>query len=109
MERSQLFDLMGELKLYGMKAAFDEVMATAVIRQHEPQRVVGDLLSAEISEKQARSIRYQFTIAKLPLAKDLDDFLFDDTPINETLVNDLAAGGFIAQATQRRFGRRQSV
>ena len=30
MERSQLFDLMGELKLYGMKAAFDEVMATAV-------------------------------------------------------------------------------
>ena len=30
MERSQLFDLMGELKLYGMKAAFDEIMATAV-------------------------------------------------------------------------------
>ena len=39
MERTQLFDLMGELKLYGMKAAFDEIMATAVKRQHEPQRV----------------------------------------------------------------------
>jgi hypothetical protein len=26
MERTQLFDLMGELKLYGMKAAFDEIM-----------------------------------------------------------------------------------
>jgi len=25
MERTQLFDLMGELKLYGMKAAFDEI------------------------------------------------------------------------------------
>ena len=97
MERTQLFDLMGELKLYGMKAAFDEVMATAVKRQHEPQRVVGDLLSAEISEKQARSIRYQLTIAKLPLAKDLDDFLFDGTPINQALVNDLAGGGFVAQ------------
>ena len=56
MERTQLFDLMGELKLYGMKAAFDEIMATAVKRQHEPQRIVGDLLNAEISEKQARSI-----------------------------------------------------
>src|SRR5580765_7140195 len=32
---------------------------------HEPQRVVGDLLAAEITEKQARSIRYQITIAKL--------------------------------------------
>jgi IstB-like ATP binding protein len=81
MERTQLFDLMGELKLFGMKAAFDEVMATALKRQHEPQRVVGDLLKAEISEKQARSIKYQLTIAKLPLAKDLDDFEFEDTPI----------------------------
>ena len=97
MERSQLFDLMGELKLYGMNAAFDEIMATAIKRQHEPQRIVGDLLNAEISEKQARSIKYQLTIAKLPLAKDLDDFQFEGTPINETLVNDLAGGGFIAQ------------
>jgi hypothetical protein len=38
-------------------------------RQHEPQRIVGDLLNAENSEKQARSIKYQLTIAKLPLAK----------------------------------------
>ena len=97
MERSQLFDLMGELKLYGMKAAFDEIMATAVKRQHEPQRIVGDLLNAEINEKQARSIKYQLTIAKLPLAKDLDDFQFEGTPINETLVRDLAGGEFIAQ------------
>jgi DNA replication protein DnaC len=33
----------------------------------------------------------------LPLAKDLDDFQFEGTPINQTLVNDLAGGGFIAQ------------
>jgi hypothetical protein len=36
---------MGELQLYGMKAAFDEVMTTAVKRQHEPQRIIGDLLT----------------------------------------------------------------
>ena len=97
MERSQLFDLMGQLRLYGMKAAFDEIMTTAVKRQHEPQRVVGDLLTAEVSEKQARSIRYQLTVAKLPLAKDLDDFEFTGTPINKTLVRDLAGGAFLAQ------------
>ena len=97
MERAQIFDLMGELKLYGMKAAFDEIMVTAIKRQHEPQRIVGDLLTAEISEKQARSIKYQLTIAKLPLAKDIADFQFDGAPINQTLVNDLAGGGFIAQ------------
>ncbi len=97
MERTQLLELMGELKLYGMKAAFDEIMATAIKRQYEPQHIIGDLLAAEISEKQARSIKYQLTLAKLPLAKDLDGFQFEGTPINQTLVNDLARGGFIAQ------------
>jgi DNA replication protein DnaC len=96
MERAQILEAMGELKLYGMKAAFDEIITIAVKRQHEPQRIVGDLLTAEITEKQARSIKYQTTIAKLPLAKDIDDFVFDDVPVNETLVRDLAAGDFLA-------------
>ena len=91
MERSQVLDAMGQLKLYGMKAAYDEIIATAVKRQHEPQQIVGDLLNAEISEKQARSIKYQMTIAKLPLAKEVDEFSFEDTPVNETLVRDLAS------------------
>jgi DNA replication protein DnaC len=54
-------------------------------------------LSAEIAEKQARSIKYQLTIAKLPLAKDIDNFDFAGTPINEALVRDLASGGFLAE------------
>ena len=96
MERSQILETMGGLKLYGMKAAYDEVIAAAVMRRHEPQRIVGDLLQAEIAEKQARSIKYQMTIARLPLAKDLGDFAFDGTPVNATLVHDLAGGGFLA-------------
>jgi DNA replication protein DnaC len=87
---------MSGLKLFGMKAAYDEIIASAVKRQHEPQRIVGDLLAAEIAEKQARSIKYQMTTARLPLAKDLGDFTFGGTPINPTLVHDLAGGGFLA-------------
>ena len=96
MERTQILDLMSTLKLYGMRSAYDEVMASGIKRQHEPPRIVGDLLQSEIAEKQARSIRYQLTIAKLPLAKDLDDFTFTNTPINEGLVRDLATGSFVA-------------
>jgi DNA replication protein DnaC len=97
MERTAVLELMAELKLYGMRAAYDEVMATGIKRRHEPPRVVGDLLNAEIAEKKARSIKYQLTIAKLPLAKDLDEFDFAGTPINEALVRELATGGFIAE------------
>lgn len=96
MERTEILAAMGGLKLYGMKAAYDEIIATAVKRQHEPQRIVGDLLTAELSEKQARSIKYQIAIAKLPFVKEIDEFDFDTTPINETLVRDLAGGDFLA-------------
>lgn len=86
---------MGSLKLYGMRSAYDEVMAAGIKRQHEPPRIVGDLLQSEIAEKQARSIRYQMTVAKLPLAKDIEEFDFTGTPINEGLVRELAKGSFV--------------
>ncbi|MEZ0468070.1 ATPase, partial [Phaeobacter sp. SYSU ZJ3003] len=88
---------MSQLKVYGMKAAYDETIATAVKRQHEPQQIIGDLLNAEISEKQARSIKYQMKMAKLPLTKEVDELSFEGTPVNEVLVRDLATGEFLAQ------------
>jgi DNA replication protein DnaC len=97
MDRTDILELMTKLKLFGMRAAYDELMATGIKRRHEPLRIIGDLLSAEIAEKQARSIKYQLTIAKLPLAKDLDEFDFAGTPINEVLVRDLASGGPLAE------------
>jgi DNA replication protein DnaC len=97
MDRSDILELMAKLKLFGMRAAYDEVMATAIKRQYEPARIIGELLAAEIAEKQARSIKYQMTIAKLPLAKDLDGFTFAETPINESLVRSLATGAFLAE------------
>jgi DNA replication protein DnaC len=97
MDRSDILELMAKLKLFGMRAAYDEVMATAIKRQYEPVRIIGELLAAEIAEKQARSIKYQMTIAKLPLAKDLDGFAFAETPVNESLVRSLATGAFLAE------------
>src|SRR5205085_2441715 len=92
-----ILELMATLKLYGMRAAYDDVMTAGIKRRREPPRIVGDLLSAEIAEKQARSIKYQLTIAKLPLAKDIGDFDFTGTPINEALIRDLASGAFLAE------------
>ncbi len=79
------------------RGAFDEVMANGLKWRHEPQQIIGELLKAEAAQKEARSIKYQLTIAKLPLAKDLTDFDFKGTPINEALVRDLATGGFLPQ------------
>jgi DNA replication protein DnaC len=97
MERTEVLDMLDQLKLFGMRAAFDDVLATGLKRRHSVPQIIGELLRAEIAEKQARSIKYQLTIAKLPLAKELADFRFADTPVNEALVRELASGAFLAQ------------
>ena len=96
MERHEVLEMMAALKLAGMRDAFDEVLADGLKRQHPMQRIIGELLKAEIADKQARSIKYQMSGAKLPLAKELADFDFTDTPVNEPLVRELAVGGFLA-------------
>jgi hypothetical protein len=43
-----------------------------------------------IEAKKARSINVQITIAKLPLAIELVELVFDETPINGELITMLA-------------------
>jgi DNA replication protein DnaC len=97
MERHDILKMIDALKLAGMRAALDEVLSNGIKRQHSVQQIVGDLLAAEIAEKQARSIRYQVAAARLPLAKELTDFDFTGTPVNQALVRELQGGGFLRQ------------
>jgi DNA replication protein DnaC len=96
MERTEVLGMMARLGLHGMRNAYDEILSTTLKRQHQPSRMLGELLQAEIAEKQARSIRYQLRVAKLPLVKEVADFVFAETPINEGLVRELMGGGFMA-------------
>ncbi|MDX2258960.1 MAG: IS21-like element helper ATPase IstB [Hyphomicrobiaceae bacterium] len=95
MERSEILDMMGALQLAGMRAAYDEIVSVGVKRQHGVEKVIGALLKAEIAAKQARSINYQMGIAKLPLAKELNDLDLAGTPINAALVEQLSTGAFL--------------
>jgi DNA replication protein DnaC len=97
MERLEILEMMGRLQLSGMRAAYDEIVTSGVKRQQGVERVIGALLKAEIAEKEARSIRYQMGIAKLPLAKELTDLALDGTPVNAALVEQLATGAFLDQ------------
>ena len=51
------------------------------------------LLQVEIADKTARSIKYQMASARLPTAKELADFDFAASPVNEPLIQELAGGG----------------
>jgi hypothetical protein len=51
MVRSEILITMAEMKRYGIKPPYDEIICTAVKRQQEPASIVGELRTARISEK----------------------------------------------------------
>jgi len=95
MQRHEMIDAMRVLGLKGMAGAFDEAVTAGVQRQHTTTEILTDLLRAEAAHRHAASIRYRMTAAKLPVVKDIDAFVFDDTPVNEGLVRSLHAGSFL--------------
>lgn len=96
MLREQLLDAMGGLKLYGMRSVLDEVLVTGTRQRSTPERIVLELLSAEQAERKAKSIRYRLGQAKFPTVKDLDQFDFSVSPVNEMQVRCLYEGQFLA-------------
>ena len=95
MQRHEMIAAMGGLGLKGMAAAFDEAITTGLQRKRTTMEILTDLLHAEATHRHTASIRYRMTAARLPVAKDIDAFVFDGTPINEGLVRSLHAGSFL--------------
>ena len=95
MERHEVLAMMTALKLAGMRAAYDDILADGLKRRHPVQQIIGTLLQTEVADKQARSIKYQMASARLPTAKELADFDFAASPVNEPLIQELATGGFL--------------
>ncbi|MBF0554403.1 MAG: ATP-binding protein [Nitrospirae bacterium] len=99
MLRDKLMELMMNLKLYGMKNALDEVLATSIKQRCTPEKILLYLLEAEMGERTVRSIRYRLGQARFPVDKDLDRFDFTASPVNETLVRTLCQGSFLSTNT----------
>ncbi len=103
MERHELMGLMRELKLAGMRAAYDDVIRAGLLHRRSAAEILGDLLKAELAEKTARSIRYQMSAARFPVMKTLAEFDFDAAAVNEALVRGLHQGDFLEAARNAVF------
>src|SRR5205823_11417446 len=53
-----------------------------IARREELYPLLGSLIRAELAHRQSRSINYRISGAKFPVLKDLDAFVFKDTPVD---------------------------
>jgi len=83
------------LKLFGMANSYDEMMNESIRSKKTLAQLLWSLCQSETAERRMRSIRYQMGVARFPVSKGIDTFVFDDTPINEQQVRSLYQGEFL--------------
>ncbi len=102
-DRIMSTDLLTQFKalhLYGMAEAWSELRAEAPQRKQalSPEITLSQLIKAEIADRQMRSLKYQLKIAKFPIHRDLVEFDWNETPLSQQQVEQLATAGFMDDA-----------
>ncbi|BBF66324.1 IS21-like element helper ATPase IstB [Acidithiobacillus ferridurans] len=96
-ESSHLNRLRG-LKLYGMAEAWRELQAESPRHPIPPEGILMRLLDAEQADRQARSLAYQLKAARFPVHRDLSGFNWQEGPLEQARIEQLAQGGYLDTA-----------
>ncbi len=86
------------LHLYGMAAAWSELLTEAPRKPMLPEVWLDRLLEAERVDRQVRSLRYQLKAARFPVHRDLTGIDWAETPLPQAQIEQLASAGFMETA-----------
>jgi len=86
------------LKMFGMAQAVSDLIEQGAPAFESAVPMLAQLLKAEMTEREVRSIAYHIKIARFPAYKDLSGFDFAASEVNEALVRQLHRGDFMASA-----------
>ena len=93
--REDIITTMKALKFVGMLESYDEVMAETIRRNAMLNYGLHQLLKSELRTRKLRSIQSRIRAAKFPEKKDIDNFIFTDTPINQEQIMHLYSSEFV--------------
>ncbi len=83
------------LQLFGMAIAWSELQAEKPKQAHRPEVWMERLIAAEQTERQLKSLRYQLKAARFPIHRDLTGIDWNETPLSQVMVEQLASAAFM--------------
>jgi DNA replication protein DnaC len=86
------------LNLFGMATALAEIQSEAARLVLTPDGYLQRLIDAETAYRQARSLRYQLSAAKFPIHRDLVGFVWQESPLSQAQIQQLASAAFMGEA-----------
>ena len=99
MLRESILNRLRELRLDGMRAAYDELQATGQKQGYTPEKLLLSLLDAEATERAGRSLRYRLGQARFSVQKELEHFDFSAAQVEESCIRRLYTGDFTKSRT----------
>ena len=87
--------MLRSLKMYGMAQAVTDLMEQGAPAFDAAVPILSQLLKAELTEREVRSIAYHMKAARFPAYKDLSGFDFAASEINEAAVRQLHRCDFL--------------
>jgi DNA replication protein DnaC len=95
-----MFNIIEELKalkLHGMASGYEELSSQSISLETSAW-IIKHLIEAESTERAMRSIRYQLTSARFPIHRDLAQFDFEQSKVDQHLINNLSNLSFTDSA-----------
>jgi DNA replication protein DnaC len=86
------------LKLYGMATAWSELQAEKPKPVSRPEIWMERLIAAEQTDRTLRRLRYQLKAARFPIHRDLLGFDWQETPLSQPVIEQLATAAFTETA-----------
>jgi len=99
MLRESILNRLKDLRLDGMRSAYDEAFAVGQKRGDTAEKLLLTLLEAELTERSARSLRYRLGQARFPIQKELEHFDFTAAQVEEAHIRRLHGGDFTESRT----------
>lgn len=96
-ENETIMMLLKTLRFNGMISQFNEIMEVAQIKQLNGIDLMKQFLETEISYRQTRSLSYRLEVARLPQIKSLDNFEYQETPIQKSQIEAFIECQFIKE------------
>ncbi|UUM22049.1 IS21-like element helper ATPase IstB [Mycoavidus sp. SF9855] len=82
------------LQLHGMATAWSELQAEKPKLVNRPEIWIERLIAAEQTDRALRRLRYQLKAARFPIHRDLLSFNWQETPLSQAVIEQLASADF---------------
>jgi len=96
-KRDKIMEYLKVVRLSGFRRVYDEVLNRCIKGHKGHEEFIYELLKQEVAQRQTSALKTRIKKAKFPQIKDMDEFNFNESRVDEANIKHLYEGEFIRE------------